>query len=195
MAAGLSERMGGQIPKQLLPLGGRPLVAVTVMNAVASSLDEVVVVTGHHGDEVAAAVAGTGAVAVANPDYRQGNMTSLRAAWEALPECEAYLVLLADMPGVTTAIIDRMVTVWTATQPWAATAVFTDGRRHPLLLSAAAMSQAVVLTGPKAVWKLLDAAPQGTVVTIDFAIPAPLDVNTIADYEALVSGSRDGSAE
>jgi molybdenum cofactor cytidylyltransferase len=195
MAAGLSERMGGSVPKQLLRLGDRPLVSVVTTNAVASSLDRVVVVTGHHGAEIAAAVEGTGATAVANPDYRRGNMTSFRAAHAAEPGCEAYVILLADMPGVTTAMIDRMVGIWNTIRPWAAVAEYTDGRRHPLLLSAAAMGQAVSATGPKAVWRLLEAAPSGAVKTVEFPVSAPLDVNTIDDYESLIAGFRDDSAQ
>ncbi len=195
MAAGLSERMDGPVPKQLLPLGGRPLVAVTAANAIASALDRVVVVTGHHGDQIAAAIAGTGATAVPNPRYREGNMTSFRAAHASLPDCEAYVVLLADMPGVTAGIIDRMVEAWEATRPWAAVAGYSDGRRHPLVLSAAAMREAVDSTGSKAVWRLLEAAPSGAVETVDFSIPAPIDVNTTTDYDDLVASYDSDSAE
>ena len=195
MAAGLSQRMRGSTPKQLLPLDGKPLVAVTTAAAVASRLDLVVVVTGHHGAEIAAAVGETGATTVANPNYRQGNMTSFLAAYEVMPQCDAYLILLADMPGVSTEIIDRMVSAWNATQPWAAVARYADGRRHPLLLSAAAMSQAVGATGSKAVWRLLEQASKGTVEFVDFAIPAPIDVNTQADYEAVVASRAADLAE
>lgn len=186
MAAGLSERMVGSLPKQLLPLAGRPLIAITVGNAVASSLDKVVVVTGHRGDEVAAAIADTRATVVPNPDYRGGNMTSFRAGYASAPNCDAYVILLADMPGVTTAIIDRMIATWNAGRPWAAVAEYSDGPRHPLLLSAAAMTEAAGTTGPKAIWRFLESAPPGRVEPVAFLQSAPRDVNTHADYEALL---------
>lgn len=195
MAAGLSQRMRGSTPKQLLQLGGSPLVAHVAANAVASSLDRVVVVTGHRAAEVAAAVRGTGAIAITNPDYRLGNMTSLRVGYEALPGCDAYVVLLADMPGVSAAIIDRMIATWEAARAWAAVARYTDGLRHPLLLSAAAMSEATGATEPKAVWRMLEAAPAGAVEIVDFATAAPVDVNTAADYETIVANRAAGLAE
>jgi molybdenum cofactor cytidylyltransferase len=187
LAAGLSERMGGPLPKQLLRLAGRPLVAISVGNAVASLLDEVVVVTGHRGDEVAEAIADLGAIIAPNPDYREGNMTSLRAGYAALPDCEAYVVLLSDMPGVTTEMIDRMVGTWRSQRPWAAIACYSDGVKHPLLLSRDAMVDAVKVIGPKAVWRFLESAPAGSVANVDFPQTSPTDVNTSADYERLLA--------
>ena len=58
LAAGLSERMSGPLPKQLLPLGSQTVAAHTVVVAERSRLDRVVVVTGYRADEVAASVAG-----------------------------------------------------------------------------------------------------------------------------------------
>lgn len=185
MAAGMSERMAAPVPKQLLQYQQRPMVAVTATNAVASGLDLVVVVTGHRGDEVAAAITGTGVESVANPDYRQGNMTSLRAGYRALPPCDAYVLLLADMPGVSGRMIDRFVTLWEEKRPWAAVAAYRDGRGHPLLLSAAAMEAVIAETGSRAVWRLLDAAADDDVALVVFDEDAPLDVNTAEDYERL----------
>lgn len=195
MAAGLSERIGGPTPKQLLPVAGRPMVATTVANAVASRLDRVVVVTGHRAGEVAAAVDGFDVLVAENPDYREGNMTSLRAGYRSLPDCAAYVVLLADMPGVTTGMIDSMIAMWQRRHPWAAVAAYRNGRGHPLLLSADAMAQAAAATGPKAVWRLLDAAEPDVVVAVEFATDAPRDVNTAADYEALLSTEVGDSAQ
>ncbi|MDJ0665520.1 MAG: nucleotidyltransferase family protein [Acidimicrobiia bacterium] len=185
MAAGLSERMGGSVPKQLLPYQGTPMVSVVAAVAGESALDEVVVVTGHQGESVAAAVADLGVQVVPNPDYRQGNMTSFLVGYRALPSCSAYVVLLADMPDVTTEMVDRMIAHWRQHQPWAIVAGYRDGRGHPLLLSAAAMEAAVTATGPKAVWRLLESAPDADVATVVFDRSTPLDVNTPADYDQL----------
>ena len=186
LAAGMSERMAGRLPKQLLPFAGDTLAAVTVRHAEASRLDRIVVVTGHRAAEVEQAVAGGRARVVENPDYRQGNMTSFRVGAAALQGCEACLVLLADMPDVTTAMIDEMVAVWRHDRPWAAVASYRDRRAHPLLLSAAAMVQAVATEGPKGVWRFLEAAPSGAVADVIFDRSMPTDVNTVADYERML---------
>jgi len=185
LAAGLSERMSGDVPKQLRRIGGRPMVSIAATNAIASSIDEVVVVTGHEATAVAAAVSATGASVVVNPDYEDGNMTSLRAGVQALPGREAYVLLLADMPGVTTRIIDGMVAAWRQERPWAAVATYRDGWRHPVLLSANAMGCVIDRNEPKAVWQMLEAADPGSVLQVPFDMDAPLDVNTSADYESI----------
>ena len=161
------------------------MVKVVVRHAEMSSLDDVVVVTGFRGAEVAAAVAGGRARIVDNPEYREGNMTSFRAGFAALPDCHAYIVLLADMPGVSSDMIDQIVEVWNGDEPWAAVSVYPDGRAHPLLLSGPAMEQAVRMEGAKGAWRFLDAAPAGRVIDIVFDQPMPVDVNTRADYDRL----------
>ena len=45
------------------------------------------------------------------------------------------------------------------------------------------MDEAVRATGPRAVWRLLNEAPG--VDDIEFDLPAPADVNTLADYREL----------
>ena len=185
LAAGLSERMTGAMPKQLLSLGDEPMVTVTVRNAEASELDRIVVVTGHRGTEVAEAVAGGRSIVVDNPEYRDGNMTSFRAGFGALPGCDAYVVLLADMPGVTPEMIDRLVEAWRGDQPWAAVSRYRNGRAHPLLLSASAMAGAAQAEGAKGVWRFLDAAPAERVADVVFDLSVPPDVNTREDYGRL----------
>lgn len=185
LAAGLSERMNESIPKQLLPLGSLTLAALIVRNAEASRLDRIVVVTGYRANEVAASFAGGRAQAVENTHYRAGNMSSFRTGAAALADCDSVVVLLADQPGVTTAMIDRLVDEWYFHRSWAAWCAYSDGPAHPLLLSAAALRSASEAQGEKGVWRFLTEA--GTQVRpIEFAMPAPTDVNTQDDYLRLL---------
>lgn len=184
--------MDAPLPKQLLPVGTLPLAALTVRNAEASRLDRVVVVTGFRASEVAASVLGGRAEVVENVDYRAGNMSSFRVGAAALADCEAIVLLLADMPGVTPPMIDRVIDEWYFHHPWAARCVYSDGAGHPLLLSAAAVRRASEAHGPKGVWRLLDSEPEGDVGEIRFGMPAPADVNTKADYLRLIGDEQLG---
>ncbi|MDQ3656377.1 MAG: NTP transferase domain-containing protein, partial [Chloroflexota bacterium] len=56
LAAGMSRRLGR--PKQLLDVGGKPLVRHVVERCLASGLDAVWVVVGHEADGVRQALAG-----------------------------------------------------------------------------------------------------------------------------------------
>ncbi len=186
LAAGLSERMEGSTPKQLLPLGGAAMVAVTVGNAEASRLDQIVVVTGYRADEVEALLGGGRAAVIENPAFRSGNMSSFRVGAEALEDCDAFVILLADMPGVSTAMIDRVIETWLTDQPWATVSSYSDGVGHPLLLSAGAVAEAVRMEGAKGVWRFLDNAPPESVTPVVFEGPMPQDINTYEDYERML---------
>ncbi|HEX8666483.1 MAG TPA: molybdopterin-binding/glycosyltransferase family 2 protein, partial [Beijerinckiaceae bacterium] len=112
LAAGRSRRMGG--PNKLLAtIGGVPLVRRAVEAAKGSRASPVIVVTGHQAEAVGAALAGLDATVVHNPDYAEGLSTSLTVGIAALPPAaEAAVVCLADMPGVTAAVIDRLIAAY-----------------------------------------------------------------------------------
>jgi molybdenum cofactor cytidylyltransferase len=116
LAAGRSTRMGG--PNKLIAqIGGKPLVRIAAEQALASRAAPVVVVTGHQRAQVEAALTGLKLELVHNPDYAEGLSTSLKIGLAALPAAVAgAIVCLADMPQVTTAVIDRLVTAFNPEQ-------------------------------------------------------------------------------
>jgi molybdenum cofactor cytidylyltransferase len=67
LAAGQSKRMGRA--KQLLPFRGKPLISHIVCAALASQLDEVIVVLGHGAEEIGMSVDFGDAQVVMNNDY------------------------------------------------------------------------------------------------------------------------------
>src|SRR3954451_14628645 len=100
LAAGTSSRLGQ--PKQLLDLGGEPLLRHTLRNALASRAGEVVLVLGHQAETIRAAVGEHGQRTVINPDFADGQSTSLRAGLEAVSDdSDAAIVMLGDQPLVT----------------------------------------------------------------------------------------------
>ena len=105
LAAGAGTRFGGPAHKLLADLHGRPLVRWAVDAAVDASagaaLDEVVVVTGAHADEVAT-VLPAGVTVVRNEGWEQGLATSLGVAVAAAAAAghEAVVVGLGDQPFV-----------------------------------------------------------------------------------------------
>lgn len=188
LVAGESTRLDAGHPKQLLDLGGRSMARVVVEAAAASSLDRVVAVTGRAADEVAASLGGVDAVVVRNPAYRTGNLSSLRAGVDAAGDFEAAMVLLGDMPEVDAGVIDTMAEAWRAERPWAAYAVYGDGRpNHPFVLSAPAVEVVRAAAGPKPLWRLLVTEPPEPVLAVAVGGPVPVDVDTRADYEALLA--------
>ncbi len=114
LAAGLSSRMGQ--PKQLLQWHGQPLIAHVVAQACRSRLDGLVVVTGAGAESTAAVLSGVATdhampvLVCFNPDYAQGQATSLRAGLAELPEhVHAVVVLLVDQPLITPTLINCLL--------------------------------------------------------------------------------------
>jgi len=96
--------------KLLLTLGGETVLRRAVVRATTAGLDPVIVVLGHEEERASLELAGLRCQAVANPDYTLGIASSLRAGLAAIPPTSgAAVVLLADMPFVTAAMITMLV--------------------------------------------------------------------------------------
>ena len=107
LAAGSSVRMGRN--KLLLTLAGETVVRRAAHRA-AAVLDPVVVVLGHEAERVQQELEGLGCRSVVNAEYGRGLQSSLKAGIAALPaEAAAAVVLLADMPLVTSGMIAALV--------------------------------------------------------------------------------------
>lgn len=103
LAAGLGSRLGAAssgLPKALVPVLGKPLLGYALEALAAAGVREAVVVLGHRGAEVQAAIDrlpcdGLRVRTVSNPDYRLRNGSSLAAAQDAVAG-RPFLLLMAD---------------------------------------------------------------------------------------------------
>ena len=113
LAAGSSVRMGRN--KLLLELAGQSVVRRAVSRALAV-LDPVIVVLGHEAERVRRELAGLSCRVVVNPEHGRGVETSVRAGVAALPAgADAAVMLLADMPLVTPAMLAALLERFRAT--------------------------------------------------------------------------------
>ena len=113
LAAGMSTRMGKN--KLLVDLGGKSVLRRAVETATSAGLRPILVVLGHERERAQAELAGLSCQLVQNPDYARGMNTSLRAGIAAVPEgADAAVVMLADMPFVSAAMLRELVARWRA---------------------------------------------------------------------------------
>ena len=157
LAAGRSSRMAPH-NKLLVPDGaGRAMVARVVDAALASRARPVLVVTGHRGDEVAAALGDRPAQVVTAPDFAAGLSASLRAGLAAVPEgCAAALVCLGDMPLVTGAMIDQLIEAYDPGEGRAIVVPTYRGRAgNPVLWDRRFFAEIAALTGDQGARALL----------------------------------------
>jgi molybdenum cofactor cytidylyltransferase len=108
LAAGSSSRLGTN--KLLIELGMETVVRRAARQTVEAGLSPVIVVTGFEADRVAAALEGLPLEVIENQDYALGIHASLQAGIAAVPDdCAAAVVVLADMPLVTSAMLAALV--------------------------------------------------------------------------------------
>ncbi|MBL0901611.1 MAG: NTP transferase domain-containing protein, partial [Reyranella sp.] len=139
LAAGRSTRMGG--PNKLLAeADGQALVVHAVKAALASQAVDVVVVLGHMADQVRPAI--EKAVPpksrirfVTNPDFADGLSASVRTGIAALgPNVDAAIVQLGDMPGVGSALLDRLMAAFSPVEGRSICVPTVNGKRgNPVL--------------------------------------------------------------
>jgi molybdenum cofactor cytidylyltransferase len=190
LAAGRSSRLGR--PKQLLPLGGEPLLRHTLRPILASSLDEVLVVIGHEAEAVRAVIADLPIRIVLNPDYALGQSTSVFAGIRALtPDTEAAMFLLGDQPGIAPATIDALIQAWRETHAPVAVPSYTDGFGNPVLFDRRVFPDLTSLEGDRGANPIVRSYRQrGQLASVPVASPAPSDVDTEEDYAALLAVTK-----
>jgi molybdenum cofactor cytidylyltransferase len=187
LAAGRSSRLGR--PKQLLPVHGEPLIRHTLRHVIASSLDQVILVVGHEADEVRNAVAGLPVICVFNPDAAAGQSTSVRSGIAAVrPEVEAAVFILGDQPGVDPNVIDALVSTWRESRPPVVAPLYVDRMGNPILFDRRVFQELVLLEGDAGARPVVRAYQEsGELQLVPIAGAAPPDVDTEADYEALIT--------
>ena len=159
LAAGRGTRFGAgpHSSKLLAMLGGRPLVGHVVAAALASRAATIVVVTGPAAEHVTAALRGMGPVAIVhNPDYAIGIASSLKSGLAALPpSAEGAIIMLGDMPFVTSGTLDRLIGAF---DPSTQDAVIPnyDGRHgNPVLIGRRFFPQIAALSGDEGARSIL----------------------------------------
>jgi molybdenum cofactor cytidylyltransferase len=151
LAAGLSSRMGGA-NKLLLGLRGVPIVRQCVATLLGHPFAEVVVVTGHQGAEVEAALDGLPVRVAYNPNYQEGQMTSVRSGLAALSERSAsasgVMVCLSDQPFLTTDDVNTIAAAFLA-RPACPVLVptFAGTRGNPIVLARKSIEEILLRGG------------------------------------------------
>jgi len=185
LAAGASTRLGQ--PKQLLPMGPTTLLGWVLAEArAATALDEVIVVLGGAADDVRQRVDLSGVKVVDNPEFGEGCAASYRTGLAVVdPRAEAVAVVLGDQPGADRSVIDTVVEAWRRTRNRIMLASYRGREGHPLIFAQALFDQLAALHGDKAAWKIVDAR-RDWIETVPLDRPAPRDINTWQEYEAVL---------
>jgi len=178
LAAGLASRMGNN--KLTAMLHGKPLLRHAVEAALGSHASRVIVVTGNADAEAKTALAGLPVQYVHNADFRGGLSTSLKAGIRAVPEdFDGVIVLLGDMPGVGSALIDSLVAAFSPEDGRAIVVATHGGKRgNPVLWARRFFAEILTLEGDVGA-KHLIAANNESVCEVEASDDGPLvDIDT-----------------
>lgn len=189
LAAGRSTRMGGE-NKLLAEIGGKPLVRIAVEQALASRANPVIVVTGHQREQVEAAIAGLDVQIAHNPDFARGMGTSLRTGIAAVPpEANGAVICLADMPQVSAALIDRLISAFDPEKGALVVVPTTSGQRgNPVLWSRRFFPDLMAIEGDIGARNLIASYAEVVTEVPVTGSEASVDVDTPETLKALKAG-------
>lgn len=184
LAAGAAQRFGAQ--KLLAPLNGRPLVQHVIDAANASCLEDIILVVGTNANDLVAQLDVGRTRVVRNPDPSRGMASSLQSGLRSLDQSlHAALVLLGDMPGVTTALIDELVARGRETRASAVTSVWRGRRSPPVVLHKSIWPAALALDGDIGMREVLAGERDVVEVEVTPALGALEDVDTPEDHDRI----------
>ena len=146
LAAGLSSRMGSN--KLLLEVDGESLLRRSARRALASGVDLLLVVLGHQAERNRQELEGLPLRVVLHSGYEQGITTSVAAGVAALPdEARAAMVLLADMPHVTSEMIAALIARYRASAAPLVISDYGGVNAPPMLYDRSLFGELQTMTG------------------------------------------------
>lgn len=179
LAAGASRRFGSQ--KLLADLRGKPVVRWAVENVLAALRDEVVVavvVVGHQGDEVRAALDGLPVRVVMNREWAEGIGSSVRAGIAAVgADSRAAMIALGDQPRVDPDVITRLLDACSDGSRPIVVPSYRGERGHPVIFASSIFPELLELRGDRGARDVIARDP-GRVTRVHLDAPSPVDVDT-----------------
>jgi molybdenum cofactor cytidylyltransferase len=146
LAAGTASRMGSN--KMLLPLEGESILRRAARRALAGGLDPLIVVLGHESDRAAKEIADLPCQWALNPLYREGVNSSVKSGILAVPrEVPAAMVMLADMPFVTSEMIAAMIERFRASEAPLVISDYAGVNAPPMLYDRSLFTELLTMTG------------------------------------------------
>jgi molybdenum cofactor cytidylyltransferase len=183
LAAGDSQRLGRS--KQLLDWKGKPFVRQVAETALAAGLEPLLVVTGADSQPTETALAGLPLWIVRNPNWRDGQSSSVMAGLVALPNrVGAAIFLVADQPQLPVALIEALRAEH-ASSLAPIVAPLVDGHRsNPVLFDRSTFADFTTLEGDVGGRAIFSKHRVTWLPWLDASLA--IDVDTLEDYDKLL---------
>jgi molybdenum cofactor cytidylyltransferase len=182
LAGGASTRFGS--PKQLVRIGGRPLLHTVVTRTAEVTGHALVVVLGSGAAQLAPLLKHSPGSVVINRHWREGLASSIRAGVSRLPPaCDGVLLMLADQAAVTTDDLRRLAGTWRRRPQCIAAALYAGTTGAPAIFPRSTFRELAALRGDSGARSILRRSPERVV-----RVPMPaaeLDLDTPEDLLTL----------
>jgi molybdenum cofactor cytidylyltransferase len=181
LAAGTSSRMGSN--KLLFQLQGESLLRRMARRALAGGLHPLLVVLGHEAERAARELDGLSCRTVVNPGYEQGITSSLQTGLSALPaEARAAVVLLADMPFVSSEMIAALLTRYRQSEAPLVISEYEGVNAPPMLYDRALFGELQAMAEGSGCGRQVVKRHRGEAVVLSWPAAALADVDVPEDY-------------
>jgi molybdenum cofactor cytidylyltransferase len=191
LAAGMATRMGATGGHKLLAaFDGIALVRRSALTAGNSQASSVTVVVGHRQHEIRAVLSDLPVTmpvtVIDNPDYASGMASSLTSGFASVEAsgADGVLVMLADMPALTSGDLDRLIAAFREANGAAIVRAVSKGRRGNPVILPRSMNDAVLrLEGDVGARHLIETSAL-PVIDVEIGNAAQIDVDTPEDIVA-----------
>ncbi|HEY6641440.1 nucleotidyltransferase family protein [Povalibacter sp.] len=182
LAAGASSRLGQ--PKQLVKLGGHPVLHGVVAAATALAGHSVTVVVGAHASEVTRLLAHSPASVIVNRRWEEGMASSIRLGVGSLSAAtDAVLILLGDQVAVSADDLKRLAASWKEADGVIAAATYDQRVAVPAIFPRMCFGELAELRGDQGARQILE---RNSFRVVRVPMPnAAVDLDTPEDLAAL----------
>ena len=189
LSAGESSRMGE--PKALLTIDGQTFIERIVGALKQSGLERIIVVLGFNAAEMRRKIEHLAVEIVVNPDYKQGQLSSLQAAIRHLESdnnCEAMLVHLVDHPYIDPVLVGVLIERFNETKKLIIVPRHQGKRGHPVIFSRSLFAELLDAPMDQGAKAVVNAHRDETLEIDTEDIGITLDIDTPELYRQHVKG-------
>ena len=189
LAAGKSKRLG--TPKQLLPFRESTVLEETIKNLTASSLDELIVVSGYQAEEIAGKIKDKQIKVAVNPDFQTGIGSSIRCGLTKVSEkADSVMIVLGDQPLIDKDIINPLVREFTMTERGILVPYYRGVKGHPVIFDRKYLNELFGLPSNIGGRKVIKEHPDDVLnVEVD-SENVIVDIDTLDDYKISLEKRR-----
>ncbi len=179
LAAGQSKRMGPE-NKLLAPWRGKSPLEYVCQAATGSMCDEIIVVTGHQHRQTSQALSEFKVKFTHNREYASGMASSIKTGVMTASQNNsgAVMILLGDMPGITCAMIDRMIAAGNVNKPDSIIVATSKSKRgNPVLWPSKYFDELLALDGDTGARQIISKY-EDNIVELELGAAARFDLDT-----------------